>query len=364
MSSEFGNALKLTVFGESHSAAIGAVIDGIPAGERVDLDEVALFMKRRAPGGNEYSTKRREKDEIKILSGIVNGVTTGTPIAAEIVNSDVRSSDYNDLKRLMRPSHADYPAFMKYGDAHDARGGGHFSGRLTAPLCFAGALSIQILRRMGVTVGAHALMIGKVRDVSFDSVNITPSELLEVTKKEYPVSDDGAADGMKEKISEASKSGDSVGGIVECCILGVKAGIGEPIFDGIENEISKAVFGIPAVKGIEFGAGFLSAEKKGSENNDEYYYDGETVKTRTNNAGGAAGGLSTGMPIIFRAAFKPTPSIAREQNTVDIIKKENAVLAVSGRHDPCIVFRAVPCVEAAAALSILNLIYMNKEKGM
>ncbi|MCR4616349.1 MAG: chorismate synthase [Clostridiales bacterium] len=363
MSSQTGKILKVSVFGQSHSECIGAVIDGIPAGEAVDTDKILTFMKRRSPGNNSWSTGRKEADIPRIVSGVVDGVTCGSPITVIIENKDTRSSDYDDLKYIPRPSHSDYPAFIKYGEAHDIRGGGHFSGRLTAPLCFAGALCMQILERMGINIGAHISSVGSVDDTAFDNVDLNIDELKSAAKKQFPAIDDTAADKMIELIENAREKGDSVGGTVECGVLGVPAGIGEPMFDGIENRLAAALFGIPAVKGIEFGMGFESGRLYGSENNDGYYFDGEKVKTFTNNSGGIAGGISTGMPLIFRLAFKPTPSIALPQRSVDLRTMKNTELIIHGRHDPCIVPRAVPCVEAVTAITLLDLIYEDKKYG-
>lgn len=356
MSSEFGKNLRVTLFGQSHSEAIGAVIDGLPAGEEISLQEISAFMARRAPGKNAYSTLRREADAPKILSGLVNGKTCGAPLCAVIENTDVKSADYAEIADVPRPSHADYPAYVKYGGANDVRGGGHFSGRLTAPLCFAGAVCAQILKRHGVTVGAHILSVGEAKDASFDPVRVSAELLAEVSAKEFPVISDFAGNAMREEIAFAAARLDSVGGVIECCALGLPAGIGEPMFDGVENRISAAVFGIPAVKGLEFGSGFFGSRLYGSENNDPYVYENGAVRTLSNNSGGILGGLTTGMPLIFRAAVKPTPSIGASQHSVSLSKSENTELAIRGRHDPCIVPRAVPCVEAACAAALLDML--------
>jgi len=356
MSSNIGQNIKISIFGQSHSEAIGVVIDGLPPAEEINLDEVMAFMSRRAPGKNKFSTARQEADAPEILSGLKNGKTCGAPLCAIIKNSNTRSSDYDNLIDMPRPSHADYPAHVKYKGANDVSGGGHFSGRLTAPLCFAGAVCKQILKRKGIIIGAHIASIAGIYDTPFDMVSISEETLENVISKEFPVLDDGCGEKMKNAILEAKNDLDSVGGIIECCALGVPVGVGDPMFDGIENKISQIVFGIPAVRGIEFGAGFKAAEMRGSEHNDSYYYD-ETgsIKTKTNNHGGAIGGISTGMPIVFRAAFKPTPSIAKEQDSISLQNKTNAKLEIHGRHDPCIVQRAVPCLEAAAAVAILDM---------
>ena len=357
MASDFGKKVKITIFGQSHSEAIGVVIDGLPVGEEIDLDAVQKFMERRAPGRNAYSTSRKEADLPRVVSGLFEGKTCGAPICAIIENTNTRSKDYDKLKDLPRPGHADFTAWVKYGGYNDHRGGGHFSGRLTAPLCFAGAVCKQILERKGIHVGAHILSIKGVKDIPFDAVEIDAKTLQEVAEKAFPVQDDVAGEEMQAAITAAKGKGDSVGGIVECAITGLPVGVGEPMFDGLESVLAQAIFAIPAVKGVEFGAGFAVAELFGSENNDDFIYNEDgTVKTKTNNHGGSLGGISSGMPLVFRAAFKPTPSISMKQDTISISKRENDRLAVTGRHDPCIVPRAVPVVEAAAAVAILDLL--------
>ncbi len=354
MSSEIGKTIKVSIFGESHSNAIGAVIEGIPAGQEIDLKKIEDFLERRAPGRNDISTSRKEPDKPVVLSGIYEGLTTGTPISVIIENKDTRSKDYEKIRRYPRPSHADQSAYAKYGDAHDIRGGGHFSGRLTAPLCIAGAICLQILEKKGIRVDAHISSIGNIDDDSFDPLDPSADMLK---NREFPVINEEKGQEMKTEILNTKGRGDSVGGIVECCITGLPAGVGDPMFDGIENSISQAVFGIPAVKGIEFGSGFEGSRMYGSQNNDEFYYEGDVVKTKTNNSGGILGGISSGMPVLFKVGFKPTPSIAIQQDTVDLIEKKNTKVKIEGRHDPCIVPRAVPCVEAAAAIVILDKIY-------
>lgn len=356
MLSEYGDRIRVSIFGESHSKSIGVLIDGIDAGESVDMEKVKLFLERRAPGRNDFSTKRKEDDEPIVLSGIVDGLTTGTPISIIIENNDARSKDYEKFRNLPRPSHADYGAYVKFGKAHDIRGGGHFSGRLTAPLCIAGAICMQILEKKGITIGAHIESINYVFDEPFDYADVSKSELDELSNKQFPVFDDARGKQMIDVIKAAQDEGDSVGGIVECCVLGLPPGVGNHMFSGIENKISQIIFGIPGAKGIEFGLGFKSTQFMGSDHNDEFYYDEGIVKTKTNYSGGVMGGMSNGMPVIFCTVFKPTPSIAKEQMTVDLSKKENASIKIEGRHDPCIVPRAVPCVEAAAAIAILDLL--------
>lgn len=346
--------ISLSIFGESHGPAIGCIIDNLPAGEALDLEEINGFMARRAPKKDGTSTMRSEKDMPEIISGFFEGKTTGEALCAVIKNSDQHSGDYKSISSAARPGHADYTGFVRYNGANDPRGGGHFSGRLTAPLVFAGAVCGQLLKRRGITTGAHIYSVSDVFDTPFDPVNISAETLEEVKKRYLPLSDVSADERMREKIALARENLDSVGGVIECAAVNVPAGIGSPIFDGLENRIAQLVFGIPAVKGIEFGAGFKAASLFGSQNNDEFYIDGETVKTKTNNAGGILGGISSGMPIIFRTAVKPTPSIARPQNTVDFRKKENGVIEIKGRHDPCIVPRAVPCIEAALNIALIS----------
>ena len=354
MSSQYGKRVKITIFGQSHSAAIGVSIDGVPAGIRLDIDELRVFMRRRVPGQSELSTARTEYDEPEILSGLAGGLTCGAPLAIIIRNTDVRSDDYIEIQDIPRPSHADYAAHVKFGGHQDTAGGGHFSGRLTAPLCAAGGICLQALEGIGIRIGAHILQIGNACEDSFDPVNISAEDFDTICKNALPVLREEAGEAMRKQILAAKEKSDSVGGIVECAAIGLPAGIGDPMFDGIENRIAQIVFGIPAVKGIEFGSGFAGAGRYGSENNDSFYMDGDTVRTRTNHSGGILGGITNGMPVIFRAAFKPTPSIGIEQESISLSRAENAVLRVRGRHDPCIVPRAVPCVEAATAIALYD----------
>ncbi len=356
MSCNFGNKIKITIFGQSHSEAIGVVIDGLPAGFKIDTEKVAAFMSRRAPGNSDLATPRKEADAVKIISGVVDNVTCGAPLCAIIENTNTRSGDYDKLRFIPRPSHSDFAAMMKHGGFNDIRGGGNFSGRLTAPLCFAGAVCIQMLEEKGIHIGAHISSIGKVNDEKIDAVNVNNNDFKNILSKPFPVISNEKGELMRKEIYDAKASGDSVGGTIECAIVGMPAGIGDPIFDGIENRISMAVFGIPAIKGIEFGAGFESAKMHGSENNDAFTVENGDIKTVTNNHGGILGGISSGMPIVFRCAVKPTPSIGIEQNSVNTKTKEAEKLVIGGRHDPCIVPRAVPCVEAAAAVAIADYI--------
>lgn len=357
MSSDFGEKVRITLFGQSHSEAIGVVMDGLPAGEEIDLAAVRAFLERRAPGRSDFSTARREADEPQILSGLFEGKTCGAPLCAVIENADARPGAYKKSKDTPRPGHADYTAWVKYQGANDYRGGGHFSGRLTAPLCFAGAICKQILARRGIEIGAHILSIKDVWDKPFDAVTIDAVTLREVTAKAFPVQEEAAGEAMQAVIAAAKAEQDSVGGVIECAVTGLPVGVGEPFFDGLESRLAAAIFAIPAVKGVEFGAGFAAAALFGSENNDAFIYaeDG-AVRTKTNHHGGALGGISSGMPLLFRAAFKPTPSIGQEQDTISLSRGENEKLRIIGRHDPCIVPRAVACVEAAAAVAILDLI--------
>lgn len=357
MSSMTGKNIKISVFGQSHSEGIGVVIDGLPTGVKLDIDRIYKFMARRAPGNNAMSTARKEADLPEILSGLADGITCGAPLCAVIRNTNTRSGDYSNLRDCPRPSHADFAASVRYNGFNDVAGGGHFSGRLTAPLCFAGAVCMQILDEMGIRIKAHIYSIADVKDKPFDMINITDCD---IAAKEFPVIDDVAGEKMIEKILSAKSGADSVGGIIECAITGVDAGHGDPMFDGVENIIAKNIFAVPAVKGIEFGNGFESTRLSGSQNNDPYRIVDGKVVTETNNAGGITGGITTGMPIVFRTAMKPTPSIGKKQKSVSLSKNENADLVIKGRHDPCIVQRAVPVIEAVAAISILDIIKETK----
>ena len=354
MSNRFGKNIEISIFGQSHSPAIGVTIEGLPAGLPVDFDELRAFLRRRMPGQGPHTTERREPDEPEFLSGLVDGATCGAPLTAVIRNTDVRSSDYDRFRDVPRPSHADYTAYMKYGECRDIRGGGSFSGRLTAPLCVAGGICLQLLRRESIHIAAHISQIGAVHDRAFDPVSIGEDELKVLNTAGFPVLDEEAGGRMLAAISDAQNAGDSLGGVIECAIVGVPAGIGEPMFDGIENRLAAILFGIPAVKGIEFGNGFSAAGLRGSENNDAFTIQSGSVRTCTNNHGGILGGITSAMPIVFRVAFKPTPSISLEQESVSLSREVSVKLAITGRHDPCIVPRAAPCVEAAAAIAIYD----------
>lgn len=359
MSSMWGNKLRISVFGQSHAAAVGVSIDGLPAGEVLDLEELQRFMQRRAPGRSDVSTPRREADQVEILCGLADGFTCGAPLAALIRNTNIRSKDYESLKDIPRPAHADYPAQIKYGGFQDVRGGGHFSGRLTAPLCVAGGICLQILERMGIQIGAHISSVGGIYDDSFEPMGVPKDSLDEIKAMEFPVISAEKGEQMRKLILDAAAEGDSVGGTVECIVEGLPTGVGGPLFGGLDGKIASAIFGIPAVKGIEFGAGFGASQMRGSENNDLYAVKDGKIVTETNNAGGILGGISTGMPLIFKTAFKPTPSIAKAQKSVKLSVMEEAELCVSGRHDPCIVPRAVPVMEAVAAIAVLDAILDN-----
>ena len=344
--SQYGEHLHLTIFGQSHAPAIGMTLEGLPAGEAIDMEALQGFLNRRAPGQNEWSTPRKEADVPEFLSGLVGNVTCGAPLTAIIRNTNTRSGDYAGLSVVPRPGHADFTAAVKYGGHADFAGGGAFSGRLTAPLCIAGGICLQLLRRRGITVISRIAAIGGVTDTA----PLTAS----TAEKPVPVVEDAAGEAIRAAIAAAKAEGDSVGGIIECAVLGLPVGLGGPLFDGMEGKIASIIFGIPAVKGIEFGAGFAAAALRGSENNDAFTVENGTVKTVTNHCGGILGGITNGMPLTFRTAFKPTPSIAKEQQSVNLTSLTPETLRVQGRHDPCIVPRAVPCVEAAAAVAVYD----------
>lgn len=351
MSSTYGENLRLSIFGQSHGPAIGMTLDGIPAGLSVDFDKLQQFLNRRAPGGVPYSTSRKEGDTPEFLGGILNGYTCGAPLAAIIHNSNTRSSDYANLKDIPRPSHADYTAQIKYGGFQDVAGGGHFSGRLTAPLCIAGGLCKQWLELHNVRVSARIVSIANIVDQS--KLDWASPDLSSIPSN-FPVINQDCAEKMKESILEAKASGDSLGGVIECIVTGLPAGLGDPMFGGMESRIAQIVYGIPAVKGLSFGSGFSGTTMRGSENNDNFAVIGGKVRTQSNNAGGILGGITNAMPVIFNVAIKPTPSILRPQKSVSLETNTETQLTIQGRHDPCIVPRAVPVVEAAAAIAIFD----------
>lgn len=357
MSSVWGKNIKISIFGESHGKGIGIVIDGLPAGVALDEEFINSEMSRRAPGKDKLSTARNEADNFDILSGYFNNFTTGAPLCAFIANTSQISKDYSLLKDIMRPGHADFTGKIKYNGFNDYRGGGSFSGRVTAALVFAGAVAKQILMKKNIIVGSHIYSIGNVRDEPFNRTNIEDDFLENLRKGEFPTINSDRGNEMKNLILEAREDKDSIGGIVEGAVLNLPVGLGSPYFDSVESTLSQLLFSIPAVKGVEFGEGFNISEMRGSEANDEFYMEAGKVKTYTNNNGGILGGITNGMPMIFRVAFKPTPSIYKLQKTIDISKNENADIEIKGRHDPCIVQRAVPVVEAVTAIAILDLLY-------
>lgn len=355
MSSTYGEFIKLSIFGQSHGTAIGMTLDNVPAGLPVDFTKLQQFLNRRAPGQGDMTTSRKEADTPEFLSGIVDGFTCGAPIAAIIRNTNTRSADYENLKDCPRPGHADYAAQMKYHGYQDVAGGGHFSGRLTAPLCIAGGLCKQWLENMGIRIGCHIASIGGIADepVYLDWINPDLDQIPEG----FPVLNPASAEKMQNAIAKAKADGDSVGGLIECITTGLPAGIGDPMFLGMESRIAQIIYGIPAVKGLDFGSGFSGSYLLGSQNNDAYTVKDGKILTLTNNAGGILGGITTGMPLVFQVAIKPTPSIAKPQNSVSISQLQNVPLQIHGRHDPCIVPRAVPVIEAAAALAIFDAMH-------
>lgn len=355
MSSVIGDKIKLSIFGESHGEAIGCVIDGLPAGIKIDMNAVYKDMQRRAPGKDKTATPRLEKDIPHILSGMLDNVTTGAPLAMVIENTNTKSGDYSNLMTVPRPGHSDYPAYVKYGGNNDIRGGGHFSGRLTAPLVFAGSVAKQILSQMGVTIGAHIKQIGSVCDAVSD-LNKTDKSLLDtLSSSTFSLIDETREQAMRDEIEKARLSLDSVGGIIECFAVGLPVGLGGNMFDTVEGKLASILFGVPAVKGVEFGIGFGFANKRASEVNDQYEIKNGRVATLSNNNGGVLGGMTDGAPLSVSVAIKPTPSIAKKQKSVNLQTMENAELEIHGRHDPCIVVRAVPVIECAVALGLLDL---------
>lgn len=355
MSSVIGDKIKLSIFGESHGEAIGCVIDGLPAGIKIDMNAVYKDMQRRAPGKDKTATPRLEKDIPHILSGMLDNVTTGAPLAMVIENTNTKSGDYSNLMTVPRPGHSDYPAYVKHGGNNDIRGGGHFSGRLTAPLVFAGSIAKQILSQMGVTIGAHIKQIGSVCDAVSD-LNKTDKSLLDtLSSSTFSLIDETKEQAMRDEIEKARLSLDSVGGIIECFAVGLPVGLGGNMFDTVEGKLASILFGVPAVKGVEFGIGFGFADKRASEVNDQYEIKNGRVATLSNNNGGVLGGMTDGAPLSVSVAIKPTPSIAKKQKSVNLQTMENAELEIHGRHDPCIVVRAVPVIECAVALGLLDL---------
>ncbi len=358
MSTSYGKNISISVYGGSHDEQIGIVARGLPAGFAFDLDELLSFTARRAPGKNSLSTARREPDTPIFLSGVTDGNTLdGGELHAIIKNTNQRSSDYNNLSFVPRPSHADFAAREKYGESVDLRGGGHFSGRLTAPLCIVGGICLQYLRTRGIEVFSHIYSIADIQDTPFALAGVGEKERLTLSARtDFPVLNTAAEEKMRERIESARAEGDSVGGRAEIAVTGLPSGLGEHMFDGMENRISAAVFGIPAVKGIEFGNGFECAGLRGSQNNDAFVIENGKVKTRTNNCGGILGGMTNGMPLVFRVAIKPTPSIFCEQDSVELLSMTPVKLKIKGRHDPCIVIRALPALEAITAIAIYDIL--------
>ena len=349
--------MRYSIFGESHGSAIGVVLEQVPPGLVLDREAISKEMARRAPGKSPLSTARKEADIPEILSGVFEGKTTGTPLCAIIHNSDHHSKDYAKTRFLARPSHGDYTGFVRYQGCNDYRGGGHFSGRLTAPLVFAGAVAKQLLAQRGITVGAHISQIGTVKDTSFAATQLTTTLFQTLSEKAFPTVDDQAGAAMQAEILQAREELDSIGGAIQCAILGLPVGVGSPDLGcNVEGVLAQHLFAVPAVKGLSLGAGFDFAAMRGSQANDPFYMENGQVKTRTNHSGGVNGGISNGMPILFQVAIRPTPSIGREQDTINFSTMEDAKLTIQGRHDPCIVHRAVPVIEAAAALAICELL--------
>lgn len=356
MSSVFGDRIKMTIFGESHGPAIGLVIDGLPAGVELDLDAIDREMARRAPGRNELSTARNEKDVYVIESGFFAGKTTGMSLCVLIHNQDQHSKDYSVLQNIMRPGHGDYAGRIKYAGFNDYRGGGSFSGRLTAPLVFMGAVAKQLLKVKGIIVGAHVASVGVICDKNFNPLGESSEVLTGLSEKFFPVLEDAKGKTMIDAIMAAKQQKNSVGGTIECMAIGIPVGLGEPYFDSVESCLAHVLFSVPAVKAVEFGKGFALASMLGSEANDPMHMVGNKVEGKTNNNGGVLGGITNGMPLVFKVGIKPTPSIALPQATVDFAKQSDTILEIKGRHDPCIVPRAVPVIEAVTAWTILDLL--------
>ena len=352
----FGKNLRINIFGESHGTAIGVVIEGLQPGIKLKMDEIQKMMDRRRPGKDRYVTRRDEGDIPEILSGVFEGKTTGMPLTAIIRNKDTRSLDYTNLKRIPRPGHSDLTAFIKYDGLNDIRGGGAFSGRLTAPLVFAGAVAIGILAEKNIKIVSHIKSMGNIIDDSLNNIEFDKAQADAVLSNRIPMLNRTKSDLSEDALNNARMELDSLGSTLETAVYNLPAGIGQPGFDSIESKISQICFGVPAVKGIEFGTGFALSGMKGSESNDPFYYDGDVVKTKTNNMGGILGGIANGMPLLFTVCIKPTSSISRPQQSVNLDKKTETELVIKGRHDPCIGIRAVPVMEACAALAVLDSI--------
>jgi chorismate synthase len=352
MKNTFGKNISVTVFGESHADAIGAVVDGLPAGVDVNEDFISSQLSLRRPVGK-ISTSRCEEDKFQIISGLFNGKTTGTPLCIIIPNENTQSKDYSATYGKARPGHADYTAYCKYNGSEDYRGGGHFSGRVTAAIVAAGAIIIDVLKKKSIFIGTHIKKCAGIYDADFVDYE---KEIKALSNKAFAVLNDEAGEEIIKNIEKAASDGDSVGGILSTAVTGLPVGIGDPWFDTLESVLSYGLFSIPGIKGVEFGAGFSCADMLGSEMNDSFFIENEKVFTKTNNNGGINGGISNGMPITFNCAVKPTPSISKEQETVDFINRENTVLSIKGRHDPCIVHRARVVVDSITALAICDLL--------
>lgn len=361
MSGIFGLNIKMSIYGESHGKAIGVVLDGLPPGLALDEEAISREMARRAPGQSALTTARKEKDAVEIQSGFFNGYTTGTPLCARIANNDQHSKDYSILKDKMRPGHGDYAGYVRYQGYNDYRGGGHFSARLTAPLVFAGAVAKQALTQYGITVGAHILRIHDITEPGFNPLGESEATLKTIDAKSFPVINDNIGEQMQNCILTAKGVLNSVGGVIELMAINLPAGLGAPYFDSVESRLSQILFSVPAVKGIEFGEGFGFAQLTGAEANDQMHYEEGKVRCYTNHNGGITGGLTNGMPLVFRVAMKPTPSISREQKTVSLAEQSDTTLTVVGRHDPCIVQRAVPVIEAVTAWTLWDLLIEAKK---
>ncbi len=362
MSSSWGKHLKVSIWGESHSESIGVVVDGLPAGEAIDWEELLAFMARRRSSGGPTDTPRKEADIPEVQSGLLHGHTCGTPLCAMIRNTNTQSKDYSLFEKVARPGHADYTGFLRYKGYNDIRGGGHFSGRLTAPLVFVGGIAKQLLAKKGILICAHIQQVGSVAERRFSTDELNPALVKKLNSSFFPTLEEDKGEAMLAEIAAYREEGDSVGGIIECAVLGVPGGYGDPLFDSVESQLASLLFSIPAVKGVEFGEGFGLSALCGSKVNDAFAVKDGCIITESNNNGGILGGISNGMPIVFRCGFKPTPSISKEQKSVNFIDKEEVQLKITGRHDPCIVRRAVPVVEAAAALAILDILLSSDKR--
>lgn len=356
MASNFGKTIQVSTFGASHGYAIGGVVEGLPCGYTIDIDELQQFLKRRAPGQNQLQTQRKEADVPEFLSGIVDGMLSGSPLAFMIRNTSQHSSDYNNLRDIPRPSHADFTARMRYGDKVDMRGGGHFSARLTAPLCVAGGIAIQLLREKGIEIHGHLKQVGSIQDSPIDMVHPDMNALASIATEPIAMLDHSKRSEVEELVLQLKKDGDSTGGIVEVVATGIPVGLGNPNFDGIENRLARTIFGVPAIKGVSFGGGFDMCSALGSDVNDAFTIKDGHITTTTNHSGGIQGGITNGLPLIMQVGIKPTPSIYKEQHSVSLSQQEDTLLVIKGRHDPCVALRAVPVIEAVTALVILDFL--------